>query len=91
MDRHYLNEIEGLENPTSENLAWWIWEHLKQNCPFWLQLRSQKPAQHDVYIGEIKLLAKLDSSQMTPKTVAQKNGLYYSSLTLRGISNFYLG
>ena len=26
---HYLNEIEGLENPTSEMLAKWIWRKLK--------------------------------------------------------------
>ncbi len=25
LDHHYLNDIEGLENPTSENLARWIW------------------------------------------------------------------
>jgi len=29
LDHHYLNEIEGLENPTSENLAIWIWERLE--------------------------------------------------------------
>ena len=29
LDHHYLNEIEGLENPTSENLARWIWPRLK--------------------------------------------------------------
>ena len=29
LDHHYLNEIEGLENPTSENLALWIWERLQ--------------------------------------------------------------
>jgi 6-pyruvoyltetrahydropterin/6-carboxytetrahydropterin synthase len=28
LDHHYLNEIEGLENPTSENLARWIWQQL---------------------------------------------------------------
>jgi 6-pyruvoyltetrahydropterin/6-carboxytetrahydropterin synthase len=28
LDHHYLNEIEGLENPTSENLARWIWKQL---------------------------------------------------------------
>ena len=33
LDHHYLNDIEGLENPTSENLAIWIWEHLKPNLP----------------------------------------------------------
>lgn len=29
LDHYYLNEIEGLENPTSENLARWIWQRLK--------------------------------------------------------------
>ena len=29
LDHYYLNEIEGLENPTSEVLAIWLWERLK--------------------------------------------------------------
>lgn len=33
LDHHYLNEIEGLENPTSERLAVWIWEQLKPSLP----------------------------------------------------------
>lgn len=33
LDHHYLNEIDGLENPTSENLARWIWQHLKPRLP----------------------------------------------------------
>jgi len=33
LDHHYLNEIEGLDNPTSENLAIWIWERLKPELP----------------------------------------------------------
>ena len=33
LDHHYLNEIEGLENPTSENLAKWIWGKLKSVLP----------------------------------------------------------
>ncbi|MFQ5742888.1 MAG: 6-carboxytetrahydropterin synthase QueD [Acidobacteriota bacterium] len=28
LDHHHLNDIEGLENPTSELLAIWIWNHL---------------------------------------------------------------
>jgi 6-pyruvoyltetrahydropterin/6-carboxytetrahydropterin synthase len=28
LDHHYLNEIEGLENPTSENVARWLWAQL---------------------------------------------------------------
>jgi 6-pyruvoyltetrahydropterin/6-carboxytetrahydropterin synthase len=33
LDHHYLNEIEGLENPTSEVIAKWIWTHLKPRLP----------------------------------------------------------
>jgi 6-pyruvoyltetrahydropterin/6-carboxytetrahydropterin synthase len=33
LDHYYLNEIEGLENPTSEVLAKWIWHHLKPGLP----------------------------------------------------------
>lgn len=33
LDHYYLNEIEGLENPTSENLAKWIWVRLKPVLP----------------------------------------------------------
>jgi len=29
LDHRHLNEIPGLENPTSENLARWIWPRLK--------------------------------------------------------------
>jgi 6-pyruvoyltetrahydropterin/6-carboxytetrahydropterin synthase len=33
LDHNYLNEIEGLENPTSENIAKWIWANLKPRLP----------------------------------------------------------
>lgn len=33
LDHYYLNEIEGLENPTAENLARWIWQRLKPRLP----------------------------------------------------------
>lgn len=29
LDHFYLNEVEGLENPTSEHLAKWIWDRLE--------------------------------------------------------------
>jgi 6-pyruvoyltetrahydropterin/6-carboxytetrahydropterin synthase len=29
LDHRYLNEVDGLENPTSENLARWIWDRLE--------------------------------------------------------------
>jgi 6-pyruvoyltetrahydropterin/6-carboxytetrahydropterin synthase len=33
LDHRYLNEIEGLENPTSEVIAKWIWTRLKPTLP----------------------------------------------------------
>jgi len=33
LDHYYLNDIEGLENPTSENIARWIWQRLKPVLP----------------------------------------------------------
>lgn len=33
LDHHYLNEVPGLENPTSEHLARWIWQHLQPSLP----------------------------------------------------------
>ncbi len=31
LDHRYLNDIEGLENPTSENIARWLWPRLAEN------------------------------------------------------------
>ncbi len=28
LDHHHLNQVEGLENPTSEMIAIWIWDRL---------------------------------------------------------------
>ncbi|HLL01760.1 MAG TPA: 6-carboxytetrahydropterin synthase QueD [Myxococcaceae bacterium] len=33
LDHNYLNEIEGLENPTSEVLAKWIWRRMRPTLP----------------------------------------------------------
>jgi len=33
LDHNYLNQIRGLENPTSENIARWIWRRLKPKLP----------------------------------------------------------
>lgn len=33
LDHNYLNEIPGLENPTSEVLAMWVWKELKPLLP----------------------------------------------------------
>ena len=33
LDHYYLNEIEGLSNPTSEVIAKWLWDRLKPVLP----------------------------------------------------------
>ena len=33
LDHNYLNDVAGLENPTSENLAKWIWDKMKTKLP----------------------------------------------------------
>ena len=33
LDHYYLNDVPGLENPTSENLARWIWQKLRPALP----------------------------------------------------------
>ncbi len=33
LDHHYLNDVPGLENPTSEVLAGWIWQRLRPTLP----------------------------------------------------------
>lgn len=39
LDHRYLNEIEGLENPTSEVIARWIWRRLKPALPGLAQVK----------------------------------------------------
>ena len=33
LDHYYLNEIEGLANPTSEVIAKWLWDRIKPSLP----------------------------------------------------------
>jgi 6-pyruvoyltetrahydropterin/6-carboxytetrahydropterin synthase len=44
IDHTYLNEIDGLENPTSENIARWIWTRLKPRLPQLTQLVVRESA-----------------------------------------------
>ncbi len=34
IDHRFLNDVPGLENPTSENLARWLWDRLFPVLPF---------------------------------------------------------
>lgn len=33
LDHRYLNDVEGLGNPTAENVAHWIWERVQASLP----------------------------------------------------------
>jgi queuosine biosynthesis protein QueD len=38
LDHRYLNDIEGLENPTAEEIARWIWRQVKPRLPLLVQV-----------------------------------------------------
>jgi 6-pyruvoyltetrahydropterin/6-carboxytetrahydropterin synthase len=53
LDHRYLNEISGLENPTSEILAAWIWRRLKPKLPLLTEVVVAETCQSRcVYRGE---------------------------------------
>lgn len=53
LDHHYLNDIPGLENPTSENLARWIWRELKPALPLLSKIIVKETCTSGcVYCGE---------------------------------------
>jgi 6-pyruvoyltetrahydropterin/6-carboxytetrahydropterin synthase len=53
LDHHYLNEIEGLDNPTSEVLAQWIWRKLKPALPGLSKVEIKETCSSGcIYIGD---------------------------------------
>lgn len=52
LDHHYLNEVPGLENPTSEVLARWIWQRLADALPLSQVMVRETCTSGCVYRGE---------------------------------------
>ncbi len=52
LDHHYLNDIAGLENPTSEVLAVWIWQQMKPKLPLLSAVMIKEPVRLAVPIAE---------------------------------------
>lgn len=53
LDHYCLNDIAGLENPTSENLARWIWARLKPSLPLLCKIVIRETCSSGcVYTGE---------------------------------------
>ena len=42
LDHRYLNDIAGLENPTSEILAAWLWRRLQLSLPLLAAIRVEE-------------------------------------------------
>jgi 6-pyruvoyltetrahydropterin/6-carboxytetrahydropterin synthase len=55
IDRRYLNEVEGLENPTSENVASWVWQKLKPLLPSLSKIVIREACTSGcIYAGELE-------------------------------------
>jgi 6-pyruvoyltetrahydropterin/6-carboxytetrahydropterin synthase len=53
LDHRCLNDIEGLENPTSENLCVWIWKKIKPQIPGLCEVAIyETPSSGAVYEGD---------------------------------------
>jgi 6-pyruvoyltetrahydropterin/6-carboxytetrahydropterin synthase len=53
LDHRYLNDIPGLENPTFENIAVWLWARLKPQLPALCEIAVQETdTARCVYRGE---------------------------------------
>ena len=52
VDHRVLNELEGLENPTCERLAVWLWEYIKPQLPALCKIElHETPTSGVVYQG----------------------------------------
>lgn len=52
IDHKLLNEVEGLDNPTCENLAIWLWKTIKPVMPLLDEIRlNETPASGVIYKG----------------------------------------
>ena len=53
LDHQFLNEVPGLENPTSEVLARWIWDRLTVDLPNLSEIRVRETCTSGcIYRGE---------------------------------------
>lgn len=53
LDHRFLNEIEGLENPTSEVMAMWFHKRIRDALPnFWPVIRIWETPRYCVQAGE---------------------------------------
>ena len=52
IDHKYMNDLEGLENPTCEAIAIWLWNRIKPNLPLLIRIElNETPTSGTVYCG----------------------------------------
>lgn len=52
VDHHVLNDIEGLENPTCEKMAVWLWDQIKPGMPMLAKVELwETPTSGAIYEG----------------------------------------
>lgn len=53
LDHSYLNEIEGMDNPTIENMCAWLWKRLEPQLPGLCEIvLHETPSARCIYRGE---------------------------------------
>lgn len=53
LDHKLMNDIEGLENPTCEHIAVWLWDQIKPEIPMLCRIElNETPTSGAVYRGE---------------------------------------
>ncbi len=51
LDHKFLNEIKGLENPTTENIARWLWQRLTKKLPQLVEIELKESRDSGCRIG----------------------------------------
>ena len=74
LDHNYLNEIPGLENPTSEILAKWIWDRMKVSFPSLVRVTLFETLERLEYV-----LLHSPASCSMPERRASSSMLQYTS------------
>lgn len=56
IDHKYMNELEGLENPTCETVVKWLWNRIKPDLPLLREIElNETPTSGAVYSGGDRL------------------------------------
>jgi len=74
LDHRYLNQVPGLENPTSENIALWIWNELQPRLPLLSEVSvAETCTARCIYRGELEAKRRLGNRReiRNPKAEAR--------------------